>query len=142
MICKGAAVFKTRDSQLWRILITPWYAFAVSHVHFYFVIVYWQSLLPDQFSFLFFFFFFFLRKINPEQRKTGPEQTSVPIFFYFICGMPTTAWLAKQCHVRTGDPNRPTPGHRRGPCTLNLCATGQPLETVLTVLGIWLFVAM
>ena len=48
-----------------------------------------------------------LRKISPELtsavnpplflRKTGPELTSVPIFFYFICGTPATAWFAKQC---------------------------------------------
>ena len=30
-------------------------------------------------------------------RKTGSELTSMPIFLYFICGMPTTAWLDKQC---------------------------------------------
>ena len=35
--------------------------------------------------------------------ETGPELISVPIFFYFICGMPATAWLAKQCHIRTRD---------------------------------------
>ena len=34
--------------------------------------------------------------------KTGPELTSVPIFLYFICGTPATAWPAKQCHVHTG----------------------------------------
>ena len=34
------------------------------------------------------FFFFFLRKI-------GPELTSVPIFLYFICETPATAWLDK-----------------------------------------------
>ena len=39
-------------------------------------------------------------------RKIGPELTSVPIFLYFICGMPTTAWLAKGCHVHTQDPNQ------------------------------------
>ena len=38
--------------------------------------------------------FFFLR-------KTGPELTSMPIFLYIICGMPITAWLDEQCHVRT-----------------------------------------
>ena len=32
---------------------------------------------------------FFLRKI-------GPELTSVPIFRYFTCGVPATAWLDKQ----------------------------------------------
>ena len=30
-------------------------------------------------------------------RKPGPELTSVPIFLYFICGMPATAWLDKRC---------------------------------------------
>ena len=49
------------------------------------------------------FFPFFLRKISPELtsaasrlfllRKTGPELTSTPIFLYFICGTPATAWL-------------------------------------------------
>ena len=39
--------------------------------------------------------FFFLRKISPEL-------TSVPIFLYFICGTPATAWCAKRCHVHTG----------------------------------------
>ena len=29
----------------------------------------------------------------------------MPTFLYFICGTPTTAWLAKQCHVHTQDPN-------------------------------------
>ena len=67
-------------------------------------------------------------------RKTGPELTSVPIFLYFICGMPTTAWLAKQCHVPTWDPNRWTPGHRRGRCELNHCATGPaPVQDCLKV---------
>ena len=43
-------------------------------------------------------------------RKTDPELTSMPIFLYFIRGMPTTAWHAKQCHVCTRDFNRRTPG--------------------------------
>ena len=30
----------------------------------------------------------------------------MPIFLYFICGTLTTAWLAKQCHVRTRDLNQ------------------------------------
>ena len=29
-------------------------------------------------------------------RKIGPELTSVPIFLYFICRTPATAWLDKQ----------------------------------------------
>src|SRR3712207_4915916 len=36
----------------------------------------------------------------------------MPILLYFICGMPTTAWLAKWCHVRIQDPNRRSPDHR------------------------------
>ena len=50
---------------------------------------------------------FFLRKISPELtstanpphllRKIVPELTSVPIFLYFICGMPATAWPDKRC---------------------------------------------
>ena len=35
-------------------------------------------------------FLFFLRKFSPEL-------TSVPIFLYFTCGTPATAWLAKWC---------------------------------------------
>ena len=31
-------------------------------------------------------------------RRTGPELTVMPIFLYFICGTPTTAWLAKWWH--------------------------------------------
>ena len=81
------------------------------------------------------FTIFFLRKISPELtsaanpplfllRKTGPELTSVPILLYFMCGMPTTAWLAKWCHVHTQDPKRRTPGRQSAMCELNHCATG------------------
>ena len=42
--------------------------------------------------------FFFLRKI-------GPELTSVPVFLYFICGTPATAWLDKWSQ-------RPYPGSK------------------------------
>ena len=28
----------------------------------------------------------------------------MPIFLYFTCGTPTTAWPAKRCHVHTRDP--------------------------------------
>ena len=41
----------------------------------------------------------------------------MPISLYFICGTPTTVWLAKQCHVCTRDLNQ------RTPCALNCCAT-------------------
>ena len=41
-------------------------------------------------------------------RKIGPELTSVPIFLYFICGTPATAWLAKlrvvPPGISTGEP--------------------------------------
>ena len=57
-------------------------------------------------------FFLFLRKISPELtsaanttfllRKTGPELTSMPIFLYFICETPATAWLHKQCRSAPG----------------------------------------
>ena len=46
----------------------------------------------------------------------------MPIFLYFVCGMPITAWLARQCHVCTRDPNRQIPGHQSGTCALNRCA--------------------
>ena len=62
----------------------------------------------------------FFRKISPEltaanpplfAKEDCPELTSVPIFLYFVRGMPTTAWLiAKRCHVRTQDPNQRTQG--------------------------------
>ena len=38
--------------------------------------------------------------------------------------MPTTAWLAKWCRVRTGDLNRVTPGHQRRRYDLNHGDTG------------------
>ena len=82
-------------------------------------------------SFLFLLFFFWgrlaLSYLLPILlfllRKTGPELTSLPIFLYFVCGMPATAWLNKQCHVCTQDPNQGTLGRgiRRRP--LNRCAT-------------------
>ena len=48
----------------------------------------------------------------------------MPIFLYFICGMPTTVRLATQCHVCNRDLNRQTPGHQSGTCALNFCTTG------------------
>ena len=48
----------------------------------------------------------------------------MPVFLYFLCGTPTTAWLAKWCHVRTWDPNLRTPGCRSGTCAFNRCTTG------------------
>ena len=64
--------------------------------------------------FVFVLGFFFFRKISPELtaanpplllRKPGPELISMPVFLYFIYETPATAWLAKQCHVCTRDPN-------------------------------------
>ena len=49
----------------------------------------------------------------------------MPIFLYFLCGTPATAWLAKWCHVRTWDPNWQTPCRRNGTCALNLVPLGQ-----------------
>ena len=37
--------------------------------------------------------------------------------------MPTTAWLAKRCHVHTQDPNQWTPGRQSGTWALNHCTT-------------------
>ena len=65
---------------------------------------------------------FFLRKISPEL-------TSMPMFLYFICGTPATAWLAKWYHVCTQDPNQWTPGRRSRTCELNRCATRPALKT-------------
>ena len=57
----------------------------------------------------------------------------MPIFIYFICGMPTTAWRAKRCHVRTRDSNRWTPGHREAECAnFTTAPLGQPLDAFLS----------
>ena len=64
-------------------------------------------------------------------RKTSPELTSMPIFLYFICAMPTTAWLAKQYHVCTQDPNQQTPARRSGTCELNRCTTRPALSVII-----------
>ena len=69
-------------------------------------------------------------------KKTGPELTSVPIFLSFICGMPSTAWLATQCHICTRDPNQRTVGHQSRTCALNHCTTGPTQWTNLTMLSI------
>ena len=59
-------------------------------------------------------------------RKTAPELTSVPVFLYFICGTPTTAWLDKWCHVCTWDLNQQTLGCRSGTCDLTAVPLGWP----------------
>ena len=62
----------------------------------------------------------------------------MPIFLYFICGTPTTAWLAMRCHVHTQDPNWRTPGRRSGTCTLNCCATRlAPVDDIFKVFYIF-----
>ena len=43
----------------------------------------------------------------------------MPIFLYFICGTPNTAWLAKRCHVCTWDPNWQTLGCQSRTCEPN-----------------------
>ena len=53
------------------------------------------------------FYFIFLRKLSPEltsatnppllTEEDQPELTFVPIFLYFICGTPATAWLDERC---------------------------------------------
>ena len=55
----------------------------------------------------------------------------MPIFLYFIRGMPTTAWLfAKRCHVRTQDPNWQTLGHQEAECA-NLTTVPAPSMSIL-----------
>uniref|UniRef100_A0A9L0RJ60 Ring finger protein 103 n=1 Tax=Equus caballus TaxID=9796 RepID=A0A9L0RJ60_HORSE len=49
-------------------------------------------------------------------------------------GTPATAWLAKQCHVHTRDPNRQTPGGREGErANLTAAPPGQPHQLLLIV---------
>ena len=43
----------------------------------------------------------------------------MPFFFYFLCGTPATAWLAKRCHVCAWDPNQRTLGCWSRTCALN-----------------------
>ena len=80
-----------------------------------------------------FFFFFLLRKISPELTSTtnpllllwkiGPELTSMPIFLYFICGMPATSWLDKQCVGLCLGSKLATPGSWSGAREINHYAT-------------------
>ena len=59
-------------------------------------------------------------------RKTGPELTFLPIFLYFTCGMSTTAWLAKRCHVRTRNLNQRNPAAEVERVNLTAAPPGQP----------------
>ena len=75
-----------------------------------------SSLLLFSFDFIFYFLWFMLvsflyflggrdwpwaniccQSSSFSLRKTSLELTSMPIFLSFICGMPATAWLDKQC---------------------------------------------
>ena len=81
---------------------------------------------PQEASASLIFSFFFFWKISPELttanppfllRKTGPELTSMPIFLYFVRGLPTTARLLPSGAmfppgIRSGQPRR-TPGHHQ-----------------------------
>ena len=85
---------------------------------------------------------FILRKISPELtsttisplffflRKIGPELTFVPVFLYFICGTPATAWLDKQCiGLHSGSELailRPLEAER---ANLTIVPLGQPLSS-------------
>ena len=44
-------------------------------------------------------------------RKIGPELTCVPIFLYFVCGMPPQHGLVSSMWVCTQDPNPQSLGH-------------------------------
>ena len=50
--------------------------------------------------------------------KISPELTSVPIFLYFVCGTPATAWL-EGCEGHTWDLNQWTLGCQSGVHELN-----------------------
>ena len=71
-------------------------------------------------------------------REPGPELTAVPIFLHFIHGMPTTAWLAKQWHVRTQDPNREPRAAEVEGAHLTAVPRGRPLNVFL-LLTIFMF---
>ena len=56
-------------------------------------------------------------------RKTDPELTSVPIFLYFVCGMPPHHGLTHRMEVCAWDLNPQTLGHQSRACELNHYAT-------------------
>ncbi|XP_046505284.1 gamma-taxilin-like isoform X2 [Equus quagga] len=66
---------------------------------------------------------------------TGPELTSAPIFLYFICGIPATAWLDKLCpglHPGSELVNPRMPCELMWTCELNSCTTGpSPIDVSL-----------
>ena len=69
-------------------------------------------------------------------RKLGPELTSMPIFLYFICGMPTTTWLDKWRVGPSLGSEPANPRHQSRTCEPNYCTIGLapqivPLKLVL-----------
>ena len=62
----------------------------------------------------------------------GHELAFVPIFLYFICGTPTTAWLDKWCHVWTGKPRAAKAEHAH----LTLCHQAGSLVVILKLLSL------
>lgn len=72
-------------------------------------------------------------KLTISSKKIKGEGKQCPslfggLFFFFVCGAPTTAWLAKQCHVCTWDLNRRTPGRREAEgANLTTAPPGRPL---------------
>ena len=81
-----------------------------------------------------------MRKISPELTTANPSLFAeegwpwanicahLPLLYMWDT---TSACLVKWCHVHTQDPNRRTPGCRRGTCELNRWATGRPLHSYI-----------
>ena len=69
----------------------------------------------------------FTISFNFLKKKTIPELMSMPIFLYFICGAPDTAWLDKWC-VGPHSESKPTnPGlPKRNVHTYPLCHQAGP----------------
>ena len=65
------------------------------------------------------FDFFFLRNISPE--------LTLPIFFYFICGMPATAWCGEWCISPPRDLNWWTLGAKVEHVNLTAMPAGSPV---------------
>ena len=56
-------------------------------------------------------------------RQIGPEIISVPIFLYFVCGMPPQHGLMSSVQVCAQDPKPQTTGCQSSACKLNHYAT-------------------
>ena len=70
-----------------------------------------------------------------ERGKISPELTSVPIFLYFICGIPTTAWLDERHHVCPQNLNHPTQATKPEHATLTAPPSSQPLLLLFLMCG-------